>query len=294
MKAGRRAYAITLCFLYFFFLVLAGSASAVEVQVEGDLPAEVEEKQVISCVLTISGIPGAADYLYFDTDLGKYGDKPIYNFKDLNLQSNESHFELPIKDKQNKIVVQLNGQVPGITEVQQFEKLTLVKYNPKRTGYAHYRIKLTDEKGNSIQESDTSTFAIAVPEIDSFRTKVALIEDPFMSVYLQDMFDRGLVTEANKLADHVIEKKTESLASEEESRQFKEKVKGLSDPVLGIQLQALFDRGLDNESNGLADYLLREEAETSSLKWKYALALFAAALLGFVIGVKINNSEEEE
>lgn len=294
MREGHKTYALTLCFLCLFLILLVGSASAVEVNVEGDHPAEIKEKQVVNCVLTISGIPSAADYLYLDTDLEKYDDKPIYNFSDLNIQSNENHFELPIKDNTKEIVVQLNGQVPSITEVQQYEKLTLVKYNPKRTGYAYYRIKLTDEKGNSIQESDTSTFAITVPEINSFKEKITLIEDPFLSMYIQDMFDRGLVTEANKLADYLIEKKNGSKASEEESRQFKEKLNGLSDPVLDMKLQAFFDVGLHNESNELADYLLQEKAEASSLKWKYALALLVAALIGFVIGIKINNSEEEE
>lgn len=294
MRKGHKACALTLCLLYFFFSGLAGSASAVEVHVEGDHPTEVKEKQVISCVLTISGIPSAADYLYFDTDLEKYDDKPIYNFKELNLQSNESHFELPVKDNMKKIVVQLNGQVPGITEVQQYEKLTLVKYDSKRTGYAYYRIKPTDEKGNAIQGSDTSTFTIAVTDIDSFEKKAAQIEDPFLSMYLQDMFDRGLVTEANKLADYLIEKKTETLASEEENQQFKEKLNGFSDPSLSMKLQAFFDLGLHNESNELADYLLQEKAKESSLKWKYALGFLVTALFGFVIGVRLKNSEEEE
>lgn len=294
MRKDRTACALTLCLLCFFFLWLTVPVSAVEVDVEGDYPAEVKEKQVISCVLTISGIPSAADYLYFDTDLEKYDDKPIYNFTKLNLQSNESHFELPVKDNKEKIVVQLYGQVPGVTEVQQYEKLTLVKYDPKRTGYAYYRIKPTDEKGNAIQGSDTSTFTIEVTDIDSFEKKATQIEDPFLSMYLQDMFDRGLVTEANKLADYLIEKKTDSLATEEESQQFKEKLNGFSDPVLGMKLQAFFDLGLHNESNELADYLLQEKADASSMKWKYALGFLVTALLGFVIGVRLKNSEEEE
>lgn len=210
MRAGHKAYVTTLCFLFFFQFVLSGLASASQVQVEGELPAEVEEKQVISGVLTISSIPAAADYIYFDTDLMKYDDQPLYNFTDLDLQSNESHFALPIEEGQNKIVVQLKGQVPEITEVKQYEKLTLIKYNPKRTGYAHYRIRLTDEEGNSIKESDTRTFSISVPEIDAFRQKLTLIDDSFFAVYLQDMFDRGLVTEANKIADYLIKKKENS------------------------------------------------------------------------------------
>jgi hypothetical protein len=294
MRKGHTACTLTLCLLYFFFSWLTMPASAVEVNVEGDHPAEVKEKQVISCVLRISGIPSAADYLYFDTDLEKYDDKPIYNFTELNLQSNESHFELPVKDDMKKIVVQLNGQVPGVTEVQQYEKLTLVKYDSKRTGYAYYRIKPTDEKGNAIQGSDTSTFTIAVTDVDSFEKKAAQIEDPFLSMYLQDMFDRGLVTEANKLADYLIEKKTESLATEEESQQFKEKLNGFSDPVLGMKLQAFFDLGLHNESNELADYLLQEKADASSMKWKYALGFLVTALIGFVIGLRLKNSEDEE
>ncbi|WP_255336532.1 hypothetical protein [Methanosarcina sp. KYL-1] len=190
--------------------MLPGPAAAIQVQVEGELPTEVEEKQVISSVLTISSIPSAADFIYFDTDLIKSEDQPVYNFTGLGLQSNESHYVLPVEGGQGKIVVLLNGQVPEISEVKQCDKLTLVKYNPKLTGYAHYRIRLTDEDGNPIKESDTRTFSIVVPEIEAFEQKMTLVDDSFFNAYLQDMFDKGLVTEANEIADYLIKKEENS------------------------------------------------------------------------------------
>jgi len=207
MGLGHKAVCvIVLAFLFILLFAGSGPASATQIEVEGELPGEVEEKQVISLVLTISNIPAAADFISFDTDLVRYGDRSIYNFTGLELQSNNSSFVLPVEDNREKIIVLLNGRVPVIREVKQCDELTLIKYDPKLTGYAYYRVRLTDEDGNPLGESDTRTFTIVASEIEEFRGKMTLVDDSFFSVYLQDMFDKGLVTEANEIADHVIEK----------------------------------------------------------------------------------------
>jgi len=238
MGAGHKAvYVTALAFLFYLLFAGEGAVLAAQVEVEGELPGEVEEKEVISSTITISNIPAAADFITFDTDLVKYGDRPIYNFTGLELQSNESRFELPVEDSGGKIVVQLNGRVPETREVKQCDELTLIKYDPKLTGYAYYRIRLTDEDGNPLGQSDTRTFSIAVPEIDEFRRKMTLMEDSFFSVYLQDMFDKGLVTEANEIADHVIEE--EKKEREEEEKDEEESPFSLGYVIGGIGLLVL-------------------------------------------------------
>jgi hypothetical protein len=211
MGVGHKAVCVTvLAFLFILLCTVSGPASATQIGVEGEMPGEAEEKQVISIALTISNIPAAADFISFDTDLVKYDGRAIYNFTGLDLKSNESHFVLPVEDKRDKIVVLLNGQVPEIREVKQCDELTLIKYDPKLTGYAYYRVRLTDEDGNPLGESDTRTFSITVSEIDEFKEKMTRVDDSFFSVYLQDMFDRGLVTEANEIADHLLEEEGSS------------------------------------------------------------------------------------
>lgn len=238
MGAGHKAVFVTaLAFLFFLLFAGSGAVLAAQIEVEGELPGEVEEKEVISSVLTISNLPAAADFITFDTDLVKYGDRPIYNFTELELQGNNSSFVLPVEGSGDKIVVQLNGRVPEIREVRQCDELTLIKYDPKLTGYAYYRVRLTDEDGNPLGQSDTRTFSIAVPEIDEFRRKMTLMEDSFFSVYLQDMFDKGLVTEANEIADHVIEE--EEKEREEKEREEEESPFSLGYIIGGIALLAL-------------------------------------------------------
>ncbi len=215
--AGHKAVCvIALGFLLFLLFAGSGAVLATQIEVEGELPGEVEEKQVISLVLTISNIPAAADFISFDTDLVRYGKQPIYNFTGLELQSNKSSFVLPVEDNRDKIVVRLNGRVPVIREVKQCDELTLIKYDPKLTGYAYYRVRLTDEDGNPLGESDTRTFTIVASGIEEFRGKMTLVDDSFFSVYLQEMFDKGLVTEANEIADHVIEEEEKERKEKEE------------------------------------------------------------------------------
>lgn len=290
----KAVHGISLCFLFFLILLLVGPAFAIEVQIDGELPEAIEEKQIIDCVLTISGIPNAADYIHFDTDLGKYKGEPVYNFTDLNISGDDGNFVLPVNPDIKSVKVKLKGQIPAIKVVRQYEGITLVKYNPKRTGYAYYRISLTDEDGNSIKDSDTRTFTILAPEVNAFRNNIAGIEDPVLNSYLQDLFDKGLVEEANELANHLNDKKNSSTVSEKESKQFSEKLIALEDPFLDTRLLALFKLGLDSQATELADYLIQEKKDVSTLKWIFALGLIVALVAGFVLGVKINSSDEDE
>ncbi|WP_342305627.1 hypothetical protein [Methanolobus sp. ZRKC5] len=203
MKTGKKSLVKSVVYCIIILLSLSYIVSAVDVDIEGDLPAEPREGDVVEFYLTISAIPQSADYISFDTDLEAYGNNPLYNFTEFNITSTSNNYVLNLNDSDEAILVHVQGKVPVVREVVQTDKVTLIKLDEKRTGYAYYRFNLLDDEKNTLKDSDTRIFTINVPEIDSFTGKLDTIDDPFFRNYLTDLFDKGLVHEANELADYL-------------------------------------------------------------------------------------------
>lgn len=188
----------------FLLLFLASTASATNIEINGETQSQVLEGQVINYTLKISNIPSAADYISFDTDLVKTGNFHLYNFTDLNITSNDNEFYLPVNESTKSITVNIHGQIPQITEKEQCGGVTLITYK-QSTGYAYDRITLTNSNGDLIESVETRPFEISNPEVESFREQLNKIDDPFFKNYLQDLHEKGLVTESKTLADHLTE-----------------------------------------------------------------------------------------
>lgn len=181
--------------------VIPSTGLALQVIVDEQLPEVVTEGATTDFNLTISNIHPTASTLIIDTDLHKSDNIPLFSANELGNVSNETPFSIPVYDDA-AVTVNVHGQVPVITKIVQTGPVTLTLHDKKRSGYAYYRVTFTDDKGNPVPGSDTRVFSISIPEIDSFREKINNISDPFMSAYLQDLFDKGLVSEANTLADY--------------------------------------------------------------------------------------------
>jgi len=194
---------MTFLFLSFFLLlIIGGTVSATNVEVNGQTPGKVLEGQEINYTIIISNIPPAAEKISFDTDLAKVDNFHLYNFTSLNVTSDVNKFDFPVSESTKSIVVDVHGQIPQITEKRQYQGITLINYK-QETGYAYDRITLTNNKGNLIETVETRPFEISIPEIESFNEKMNKINDPFFKKYLQDLHDKGLVDESNTLADHL-------------------------------------------------------------------------------------------
>ncbi len=187
----------------FVLLVVVSNVSALQVEVNSTTPDEVEEGELVDFTMVITGIPLAADYMSIDSDLQKNGTDPIFTFTDLNITSDSNIYALPLDGTTSSLTVHVKGRTPTIKTVKQVDKVTLIKFNPKRTGYAYYRLKFTDESNNPVEPSDTRTFSVSVPELDQFEEKLDTIEDPFVRKYLQGLHEKGLVGEANELVDYL-------------------------------------------------------------------------------------------
>lgn len=185
-------------------LLLGSTASATNIEIKGQTQDQVLEGQVINYTLTINNIPSAADYISFDTDLVKTGNSRLYNFTSLNITSDNNKFNLPVNKSTASITVNIHGQIPQITEREQYGRVTLITYK-QSTGYAYDRITLTNSNGDLIESVETRPFEISNPEVESFREQMNKINDPFFKSYLQDLHDKGLVTESKTLADHLTE-----------------------------------------------------------------------------------------
>ncbi|AAM06089.1 predicted protein [Methanosarcina acetivorans C2A] len=122
----------------------------------------------------------------------------------MNITSDNNKFDLPVNESTKSIIVNIHGQIPQITEKTQYGRVTLITYK-QSTGYAYDRITLTNSNGDLIESVETRPFEISNPEVESFREQMNKIDDPFFKNYLQDLHDKGLVTESKTLADHLTE-----------------------------------------------------------------------------------------
>ncbi|QYZ78840.1 hypothetical protein E2N92_05050 [Methanofollis formosanus] len=193
--------------LIFLALVPAG-AVGLQVGVEGDLPGEVAEGEEVNFTLTLAGLPPAADDLVLETDLVPEDGTPLFSVEGTETVSNSTPFIVPLPAGNGPLKIAVTGQAPRAADVRQCGAVTLTTYDPRLSGYAYYRVRFTDDEGNRLAESDTRVFALKVEAIEEFNEKLGGISDPFMDAYLQDLFDKGLVGEANALADHELAKES--------------------------------------------------------------------------------------
>ncbi|TAJ44929.1 hypothetical protein [Methanofollis fontis] len=201
--AGSSAGALyRLLILCIVLVCLPAGAAALQVEIDGDVPEEVVEGELIDFTITLSGIPPAADMLHLDTDLLRFGDVPLFVPAEGGNATNTTPLNLPVPPGSGPMSVRLQGQVPAVTEITQCGAVVLTTFDPKRSGYTYYRVRFTDDDGNTLTESDTRLFSIRVETIDTFRDKLNRIDDPFMRSYLQEIFEKGLVNEANTLANY--------------------------------------------------------------------------------------------
>ncbi|MCD4846180.1 MAG: hypothetical protein K8R25_17015 [Methanosarcinales archaeon] len=166
-------------------------------------PENPKEGEVINFTISVFDFPQGYN-LSFDTELVSYDDNPIYNITTINKQVYGRNFEINTTGH-DIITIHMVGKVPKITEVKQYEEITLKKYS-KTTGYTYYRIELFDKEGTII-DTNTQPFTIDVSEIEFFNNKLSKIHDGWIRNYLQGLHDKGLVNEANELADHWIDNK---------------------------------------------------------------------------------------
>ncbi|MCS3923909.1 hypothetical protein [Methanosalsum natronophilum] len=192
---------ILLCL--FLLIILAQSGMGMQVEVIGDLPDVVEEGELIEYELYISGIPQAAKFLSIDTDLSPMRDEWLYNFTNENISTRSTDYVLDLSESDETVHIKVQGTTPVVTDVVQFEDLTLSKMDSRTTGYAYYRFNMMDSDMNPLRERDTNAFSVHVPLIEEFDEKVEMVDDPFLRNYLRDLFNKGLVNEANELADYL-------------------------------------------------------------------------------------------
>lgn len=191
------------CLLIVLALALPACTAGLQVGVaDGDLTGEVAEGEEVAFTLTITGLPPAADALVLETDLVPVEGTPLFSLEGTGNVTNSTPFTIPLPAATTPLTIAVAGQAPTAAQVRQCGAVTLTTYDPRLSGYAYYRVRFIDDDGNPLAESDTRVFSLTVAAIEEFDEKLNAISDPFMDAYLQDLFDKGLVREANTLADY--------------------------------------------------------------------------------------------
>jgi hypothetical protein len=155
---------------------------------------------------------GGGSNLTFETDLVQWGEKPLYDFFELNkeLDSNKeiNRYDNLVKinlPDQDEITVKMAGKTPQAVESKTLDGVNIVDYY---TGpYKYFEIKLLDPNGKVIA-SKLMAFDILVEEKKEFEEKLKRIDrDDLKNLksFAMDLHEKGLVEEADELASLLME-----------------------------------------------------------------------------------------
>lgn len=202
-----KKYFILLLILVFFII---SSATALNVDIQPPVNQNKNESETIAFSMLITGIPQQTSFIVLETDLESYNNTPLWNVSDSSqLGTNNASTLLmqktlrltPSIDLNKPINIKVSGKVPLIKQVSQYGGIIITNVE-RKSGYLYYRVQPYDSKGYPVGVGDTKTFNIYIDE-EGFFDKINTVNDPEMKIIIQDLHNKGLWQESNRLFDYI-------------------------------------------------------------------------------------------
>ncbi|MDO8873251.1 MAG: hypothetical protein Q7V05_11055 [Methanoregula sp.] len=198
--------------ILFLFAVPVITALNVEVKSpEGQLSPVLNEGQKIEYQMFVTGLPQQTSFILLETDLEPYNNTPLWNIPDVErfglsntspaLMQKKIQLAAP-SDLNIPIVITVSGKVPSIKQIIPWNGVVLCN-SVRYTGYRLYSVQPYDSKGYAVGNGDTKTFSIK-PESDCIppSDRIDMVKDADLKKNIQDLSNKGLWQEANKLIDY--------------------------------------------------------------------------------------------
>lgn len=201
--------------LTFLFLFAVPVITALNVEVkcsQGQLSTVLNEGQKEECQMFVTGIPQQTSFVILETELESYNNTQLWNISNpgkFGLDNNSSalmqkkiQFTSPT-DLNTPIVVTFVGRAPSIKQITPWNGVVFCSV--RTTGYLLYSVKPYDSKGYAVGNGDTKTFSIK-PESDCIppSDRIDMVKDADLKKNIQDLSNKGLWQEANKLIDYSV------------------------------------------------------------------------------------------
>lgn len=192
-----------LLIILFVFILYMPQTSALDVKTQA-LSSELSDNEDISFDIDISDY-NYANYVSIETGIIKKGNEPIFDFGELNekyaeIDKYRQSVILDIPKDYNSFKVKISGKTPPGTEISKEGKVEIATFADENLKY--YEIKLLDSNKKVIGQQKSKISRLIINENILFEKSLKNIQWSELENaknLAQDMFDRGLVTDAKKL-----------------------------------------------------------------------------------------------
>jgi hypothetical protein len=207
---NNRLFFTRLLLYLFIILSIISNVSAITVDpVNPHFASKLDEGAQINFTLKIKDLDQRnADYLKIETNLVKSGNSPIYDFGDLNeylnINRDRPNLNLNLSSiPQNKIItVTISGQAPSGEIQNKNQDLVLTKFLEGNLKY--YEV----DNGDQPCQNGIQVFQLNNPKKEKFEDTMQQINLDELNTLKQDireLFNIGLVTQAQKMASEMSE-----------------------------------------------------------------------------------------
>ena len=194
--------------LLFALILFAGVSSGITVEMENpsNVPTYLEEGEHVSFVLLIDNIDEDISSLTLETNLLSANSEPIYDFGDSNKYVPVNRYDKKMKvnlssfPQRNFIRVSISGKAPSGEINHKDEDTGLVTTTFRDSKLKYYELKVNEEPYN------IETFELRIKKKENFEKTMQSIEiDELDGLKLKtrDLFDKGLVTESQGIANEM-------------------------------------------------------------------------------------------
>ncbi len=194
--------------LLFALILFAGVSSGITVEMENpsNVPTYLEEGEHVSFVLLIDNIDEDISSLTLETNLLSANSEPIYDFGDsnkyvpVNRYDKKMNVNLSSFPQRNFIRVSISGKAPSGEINHKDEDTGLVTTTFRDSKLKYYELKVNEEPYN------IETFELRIQKKENFEKTMQSIEiDELDGLKLKtrDLFDKGLVTESQGIANEM-------------------------------------------------------------------------------------------
>lgn len=186
-------------------LIDTSSAATLELVNPGKLPVQLHEGDQINLTIKVKDLESDVKNITIETSLTSSGNKPIYDFGDLNPSINENRYNQIITLNisslpPNTFQVSISGIVPsGETRLKVYNDIIISKFSDSKLKF--YEVN-ADKKLIGIE-----SFDLIIKKKEDFENTLGQVRRSEFDVIkseVRKLFDLGLTTEAQNFANDMV------------------------------------------------------------------------------------------
>lgn len=200
-------------FLILILLQIIPGAYALNAAADKPLSDIHEEGDIVEFILTVSDYPPGNYSMRIETRLDRNGEQPIYEFLGFNeIYNMGDRYKKIVQISSlppNNVRVRINGKIPSVTSDDNCGEVNIVLF--ESGPFEYYEVAIVDSVGQQIGLTEEEYFLVKDTDQEEFQKKLdKLTTSEYLDLrgFADQLYNKGLVDDANKLVDLVLEQST--------------------------------------------------------------------------------------